>query len=247
MHVVERKHPQGRSFEMQFDPDNMLVLVMRNGEPPTIAIGWRFENRWAYQSLMWSCRGGRQFWYRPLVTLYRHIRKNKLTDHSLRFMAWGECRLKHGGYVYGSNSHRNLEAVGARLALNRQREAAIAAGAKAAINAIDLGERWSLEVGSNDFYILNERTRAAGAVTESVTVKVVFESIFIQRTTGISRYANDPDPFRKMTKRCEGELIRIIDETLSEERLVDAAMSTLKQMMNIRSDEEWAAVGAVAA
>lgn len=247
MQVVERKHASGRSFEMQFDLTNMLVLVMRNDEDPSFAIGWLHDGRWCYQSLMWSCRGGKKFWYRPLVLFYRYIRQNKITDHSLRYMAWGANRLKHGGYVYGSAGHRCLLKIGARLAASRQREAAVATGVKEAIKRLNLGDRWILEVGSNDFYVLNERTRAAGVTTECITIKAVFDAIFVQRITGISCSANDADPFRNMKKRNEAQPTRLAGQDRSPEQLVDAAMREVEQLMAVRGDAEWAAASALAA
>ena len=128
MQVIERKHAKGSSFEMQFDSKNMLLLVVRNDEAPSFAIGWLLNGRWCYQPLMWSCRAGRKFWFRPLIEFYRYIRKNKITDHNLRFLAWGENRLKHGGYVVGSESYRKWKAIGDRLAESRKRAAGMNTG-----------------------------------------------------------------------------------------------------------------------
>lgn len=239
MKVVERKHAKGRSFEMQFDPSNMLVLVMRNDEAPSFAIGWLHDGRWCYQPLMWSCRAGKKFWFRPLIAFYRHIRQHKITDYSLRFLAWGESRLKHGGYVLGSDSYRRWEAIGNRLAESRKRESDIATRMRHALTCLDIGEKWTLEIGGNDFYVFNEQTPAAGMNTGCITVKVVFDSILIQRVTGTSTRPNDPDPFRNMKMRRELAPQRIANAGHSSVQLVDEAMWEIENLMAERCKAGW--------
>lgn len=237
MHVIEKKHAaKGRSFEMQFDPENKLVLVIRNDESPSFAIGWLHDGCWYYQSLMWSCRAGKKFWYRPLIAFYRYIRKHKLTDYSLRFMAWGEKRLKHGGYVIGSDTHRRYMEAGVKLAARRQREAAVSDGVKEAMKRLGIGDHWQLEVGHNGFYVLNKRSGAAGVATQCLTVKAVFDSIFVQRITGVSSRANDPDPFRNMKMRNEAAPVHFAGQDRSPEQLVDAAMTEVERLMALRCD-----------
>jgi len=239
MQVIEKKHAKGRTFEMQFDSKNMLLLVMRYDEAPSFAIGWLLNGRWCYQPLMWSCRAGRKFWFRPLVAFYRYIRKNKITDHSLRFLAWGENRLKHGGYVFGSESYLRWKAIGDRRAEERKREADIAATVRHALTRLNLGDRWTLEIGSNDFYVFNEQTPAAGMNTGCITVKVVFDSIFIQRITGTSTRPNDPDPFRNMKMRREHAPQRIANADQPSMQLVDEAMREIENLMAERCKAGW--------
>lgn len=62
------------------------------------------------------------FYYKPMIALYRHIRRNKLTDYSLRFIAGADCRLKNGGYAIGTESHEKLLEIGRRLDASRTRE-----------------------------------------------------------------------------------------------------------------------------
>ena len=239
MQVIERKHAKGSSFEMQFDSKNMLLLVVRNDEAPSFAIGWLLNGRWCYQPLMWSCRAGRKFWFRPLIEFYRYIRKNKITDHNLRFLAWGENRLKHGGYVVGSESYRKWKAIGDRLAESRKREADIISRMRHALTSLDLGNRWTLEIGSNDFYVFNEQTPAAGMNTGCITVKVVFDSIFIQRITGTSTRPNDPDPFRNMKMRREHAPQRIANADQPSMQLVDEAIWEIENLMAERCKAGW--------
>ncbi len=236
--IIERKHAQGRSFEMQIDPENKLVLVMRNDESPSFAIGTLIDGRWWYQSLMWSCRAGRKFWFRPMIAFYRHIRANKITDYNLRFLAWADKRLKHGGYAYGSESHQRWQAVGERLAASRNREAAIQVAIRDAMTSLELGDRWTMEIGHNDFYVLNERTPAAGMKTGCINVKVVFDSVFIQRITGLSSRPNDPDPFRNMKMRNEQAPHRINNPDQSADQLVAEAMRELEHLMAERCEAQ---------
>ena len=56
MKVVEKKNAKGTSFEMQFDPENKLILIKRHDEAPSFAIGFLIDGTWHYQSLMWSGR-----------------------------------------------------------------------------------------------------------------------------------------------------------------------------------------------
>ncbi len=242
MQVIERKHPRGRSFEMRFDPENMLVLVMHNGEDPGLAIGTRLNGRWFFQWLMWSCRGGRKFWFRPLVAFYRHIRRNKLTDHSLRYLASGEHRLKHGGYVVGSEAHGHWLAACARLEAERQREAEVKDRMRRALPELAVRDRWRLEVCPNDFYVFNELTAAAGLPTGCINVKIAFDSIFVQQITGISTRANDPDPFRHMKRRNEGAMTRVSGETPVDK--VDEAIREVQRLMAERSTTDYTALAA---
>lgn len=240
MKVVEKKNAKGTDFVMQFDPENKLILIKRHGEDPSFAIGFLIDGTWHYQWLMWSCRAGKAFWYRPLIAFYRHIRKNQITDYSLRFLACGDQRLKHtGGYAIGTESHRSWKAIGERLVASRNREATIKVAIRDMVTAIDLSDRWTLEIGSNDFYVFNEQTPAAGMNTGCITVKVVFDSIFIQRITGTSTRPNDPDPFRNMKMRREHAPHRIANADQPSTQLVDEAMWEIENLMAERCKAGW--------
>lgn len=237
MKVVEKKNAKGTDFVMQFDPENKLILIKRHGEDPSFAIGFLIDGTWHYQWLMWSCRAGKAFWYRPLIAFYRHIRKNQITDYSLRFLACGDQRLKHtGGYAIGTESHRSWKAIGERLVASRNREATIKVAIRDMVTAIDLSDRWTLEIGSNDFYVLNERTPAVGMKTSCINIKVVFDSIFIQEITGISTRPNDPDPFRNMKLRHEQAPLRIADPDRTADDLVAEAMKDVATRMAERCE-----------
>lgn len=224
MEIQERHHAAGKSFELPIDADNKLVLVMRNDEAPSFAIGWKLDGQWYYQSLMWSCRGGKRFWYRPLIAFYRHIRRHKLTDYSLRFMAWAENRLRHGGYAVGTYTHQRYIAVGQRLAASRQREAALATALQSKISQLPYGSHWSLEELHNNVYVIQKLSPAIGSRTCAITVRLVSTSIIIQESAGISVCAGDRDPFRTMRARKDGKTVHVVDDDMSHEKLVVAAL-----------------------
>lgn len=51
------------------------------------------QGQWYFQGLHWSCRGGKRFYYKAVVTLYRELRKRNLVPkNSLR-------QLAHGGEI----------------------------------------------------------------------------------------------------------------------------------------------------
>ena len=112
---------------------------------------------------------------------------------------------------------------------------------------LDIGQGWTLEVCHNDFFVLNERTRAAGVDTECITVKLAFDSIFIQRTTGKSNKPNELDPFRNMRQRTERAMRRIQNPRLNPEDLIECAMLEVERQMRSRCDAEWVAASALAA
>ena len=247
MKIVHKTDPRGPVLEMKFDPDNKLLLLMHNGETPGFAIGWRLDGRWYYQHLMWSCRAGRQFWFRPMIAFYRYIRKNKITDYGLHCLACAENRFKHGGYAIRTEGYRSYLAAKQQTAARSQRYADVAQGIHDAMMALPIGERWTVSEEAKDFYVINERTRATGVVTECITVRAIFDSIFVTRITGVSSRANDPDPFRQMKLRSEKEPIRINDEQRAPASLVDDAMREVARLMSTRCDAEWAARSALAA
>jgi len=97
-------------YEVAVDSDAKVIYRQPAHEYPAIILGFRSAGRWYYQGMHWNCRGGRPTYYRAMVTLYRFLRKNNVTDHSLRFLAWGKGRFKNGGYAIRAHSwisHRN--------------------------------------------------------------------------------------------------------------------------------------------
>jgi len=97
MNVKEINHNGYVSHEVLADKENKVIFRVNSNDSPSIMIGFVCEGKWFYQSLMWSCRGGKQKYFQAMVCLYRYLRRNDITGHSLRYLAWGENRLKHGG------------------------------------------------------------------------------------------------------------------------------------------------------
>ena len=235
---VERTNAKGRDIEYQFDEQNKLILMLRSSGDESFAISWRHsDGRWYYQSLHWSCRGGKAFWYRPLITFYRYIRQNKITDYNLRYLAWADRRLKNGGYAVGTDSHLRYQEIGRRLKLSREREAAISSGLNATMTALKLKEPWRLEQARPDIFVLQWPTRAYGEATGFVVVRLAIEAIVVQRTQGLSNRPNEADPFRamlRMRKELEPEIFH--DREMAPEQLVAAAMACVSRLMQEHED-----------
>lgn len=93
------------TYEAMVD-DEKKVIFIGDGESPSMVIGFVCDGKWYYQPLIWSCRGGKQKYFRALVTLYRYLRRNEITTHSLRYLAWAENRMKHGGFSIQAGKNR---------------------------------------------------------------------------------------------------------------------------------------------
>lgn len=49
---------------------------------------WKCAGHWYYQWLMWQCRAGKKSYYRPMVALYRQLRRDgKVKPGMLRNLA----------------------------------------------------------------------------------------------------------------------------------------------------------------
>ena len=91
------------SYEVLVEHETKLIFSLSSTDSPSFIIGFICAGQWIYQSLMWSCRGGKQKYYRAMVCMYRFLRRNKITPHTMRYLAWGENRLKHGGIAIRHN------------------------------------------------------------------------------------------------------------------------------------------------
>ena len=235
MEIKVRHHAKGEEHILQFDATNTIILTLRKNESASLAIGFKLnDGQWYYQSLMWGCRAGKAFWFRPMVSLYRYIRKHKLTDNSLRFIAWADHRLKNGGYMVNSESHKSWIAIGKRLKAANRRELDIAALVIEGVEKLNFGPHWFVDQLSPTSFVLNERTPMAGMPTGCVMIKTIMGSVFVQRITGISRCANDSDPFRKMLRRSEGPVLRFNNIDLTPEEVVSEAMEVVVKLMDER-------------
>ena len=235
---VERINAKGRDIEYQFDEENKLILLLRPAGDEGFAISWRHsDGRWYYQSLHWSCRAGKAFWYRPLIQFYRHIRKNQISDYNLRYLAWADNRLKNGGYAIGTDTYLQYQEIKRKMQLSREREAAISSGLNAAMTALQLNEPWRLEQIRPDIFVLQWPTRSCGEVTGFVMVRLAIEAIVVQRTQGLSNRSNETDPFHamlRMRKELEPEIFH--DREMSPEQLVAAAMTSVSRLMQEHED-----------
>lgn len=243
------KHPsaKGTTWEYLFAEGQKLVLVLHKQEGPFIAIGWTIDGKWYYQSMMWGCRAARHTWFWPLVNFYRFIRQQKLTDHSLRYLVWGDNRLRNGGYAIRTPSLEKLVEIEKRLASSRAREREITQSIRQAITSLDLHDRWTLECMHNDLYAISEWPLAAGVRTQCITVKAIMGTIRVERHVGIANMRNEPDQFRKMLCKREANVATFNDETATPEMLVNAAIAEVQKLMAIRPYEEWMATGRRAA
>ena len=229
------RHGQtGKSYELQIDPANKLILRIKKNESPSLIIGFTCNGVWYYQFLIWSCRGGKAFYYKPMIALYRHIRRNKLTDYSLRFIAGADCRLKNGGYAIGTETHKKFLEIGRRLDASRTRENRIMECLLGEIDKLALGPNWGIEKLSDYSFVINQRTTTAHVPTSAIFFRALMGSIFVQQFTGMTRTADETDPFRKMVNRKDGETHRFHDTEKSPEELVDLAMALIKKMMSDR-------------
>lgn len=49
---------------------------------------FKCQGQWHYQWLMWSCRGGKKSYYRPMIALYRHlVSENLVSPGTLKELA----------------------------------------------------------------------------------------------------------------------------------------------------------------
>lgn len=109
-------------FTLQYGPDEKIIATICNGAfDYSFGIGFRTKNdkRWHYQHLIWSCRGGKSSYFSPMVQLYRYLRKNRISDLSLRRMASGENASRNGGFAIRTDGHKKHLAMLAKIAAER--------------------------------------------------------------------------------------------------------------------------------
>ena len=230
--IKTKRHGQtGVTYELPIDAENMLILRIKKGESPSLIIGFKLSGVWYYQFLLWSCRGGKAFWFKPMITMYRFIRRNKITDHSLRFIACGEHKLKNAGYAIRSESYRSYQEISRKMEASTNRENRIMECLLSEIEKMPMGPHWSIEKLSRYGFVINQRTSIAHVPTSAIFFRAMMGSVFVQRFTGMTRSANESDPFRKMVNRKEHTAFRFHDSELTPEELVGQSIATIKQMM----------------
>ena len=230
--VTTKRHGKtGVTYELQIDAENSLILRIKKGESLSLIIGYMLQGVWYYQFLIWSCRGAKAFWYKPMITMYRFIRRNKITDHSLRYIACGEHKLKNAGYAIRTESLRHYEEVSRRVNASFSRENSIMACLRSEIEKLPMGPHWSMEELSAYSFVINQRTSIAHVPTSAIFFRALMGSIFVQRFTGMTRSANETDPFRQMVNRKECAALRFNDSELTPEELVAQSIGAIKQMM----------------
>lgn len=236
MHEVKTcLHAQGKTLEMQFDPDNKLVLVMRNDEAPSFAIGWRLNGRWCYQSLMWACRGGRKFWFKPLVAFYRYIRKNNVTDHSLRYLAWADHRLKNDGYAIGTASLKKSREFSRKYAQELQREGEIRRVLEALYyEQLATVPAWQGEVVGNGVYVLNQTGIEVGERTSVILFRHIMGRIVVEEYRGIA--TRPQDHFRTMRRGNTLPPVHLTDDSLTAAELVVKAEAEIRRVMQMADE-----------
>lgn len=232
------------TYEAMVDDKTKVIFIDRTDEAPSITLGFICEGKWWYQSMMWCCRAGKASYFPAMVQLYRYLRRNKITDHSLRFIAWGDNRLKNSGYAIGTPAHNRHMEISARFDALRRREKAVLAGMKEAVANIPLGPRWLLEYCGNDLWVFNDRPVAANVRTECIHVKVSSDRIYLTREVGSSGPRNTVDPFRYMMGKREDEAVAIYDGEISPDHQVATAIEELQRLMSKRDTEGFAVLQA---
>lgn len=232
MEVKTQMHAKGKTLELQFDPDNKLILVMRDDEAPSFAIGWRLNGRWCYQSLMWGCRGGRKFWFKPLVAFYRYIRKNNITDYSLRYLAWADHRLKNHGYAIGTKSAKDYRAFAHKYALQQEREAEIRRLLEHLYySQLQAAPGWQGEVVGNGVYVLNQTGVAIGETTSVLLVRHIMGRIVVEEYQGVATCLQDH--FRTMRRGKSLAPVHFNDESQCAADLVATAEAEIRRVMQV--------------
>jgi len=87
------------TYEAPIDDVTKVIYFDSKRESPSFIVGFICNGAWYYQGMHWSCRGAKFKYFRALASLYRYLRRQGITEHSLRFLAWGENRLKNGGFA----------------------------------------------------------------------------------------------------------------------------------------------------
>lgn len=59
---------------------------------------------WQPRSLLW-CANPQPACFPAMVALYRYLRRNSLTNHSFRYLAFGHDRYRRGGWQVKPNTH----------------------------------------------------------------------------------------------------------------------------------------------
>ena len=94
------------------DPDTRVIWSAKSAVG--LAVKFKCQGRWFYQSLHWSCRGGKRSYYPALVLLYRTLRKmNLVPAKSLRHLADGGAilELRLDGAVIKRGSDTEIERI----------------------------------------------------------------------------------------------------------------------------------------
>jgi len=107
------------------DTENDARVIWTAKSQVGFALKFKCADRWYFQCLHWSCRGGKRSCYKALVTLYRYLRKHDLVPKgSLRQQASaGEiAELRLDGIVLKRGSEDVIEAMFKRISDRRYSE-----------------------------------------------------------------------------------------------------------------------------
>lgn len=236
----------GISFEVAVDAETKVIYQRLAKGEPNILLASKCQGQWYYQFMMWSCRAGRHHFFRAMVHLYRHLRRHKITDYSLRYLACADKRLKHGGYAIRTDSHRRLLEIGARLEAEQRVSDGTGLALPEIVDSIAELNEWqrAFTIGKTTravFYTTN-----ASDCAEFISVKIDTFGMRIVRLTGRPRKAmlEGVETFEKLlhtpARLSDDELIQMRDT-------VEANLAALRERLSCIALKASAVVLATAA
>lgn len=172
-------HSIGTFYEVTIDDNTRLLYREIPREGPTILLKFKCAGSWHYQFLMWSCRAGRHHFFRGLVALYRYLRKNKVTGHSLRYLASADNSNKNGGFAIRTDGIRRHQEMLSRLKAEKRFDEYVAANLPRFLVAHPPLDGWqSAATNGNQsivlFKVVDERTAYHVVIkTESFGARIV--------------------------------------------------------------------------
>lgn len=232
MKIKTKTSPRGTVYVVEVDDKHALHFVPRGPEAdPTIALAFRQSGSWYFQSLMWSCRGARGSLFLGLVALYRYLRKNLVTDHSLRFLAWGSKRTRNGGYAVGTKSYKDWVQSNQRWKEKRLRENMIDVAMRQGLQSLNVGQNWKFKKISDDRYKIGSVEFDGETSIELITVDIHWGCAIVRRTSGRPFCSSDVAPDRRIAAGQEDSASVIADDLASPAKHASMLMEKVRHLM----------------